>query len=487
MIPVFHRNYCIVYKNRRWVSITINSKLVFIDLNKDDNNLIIDSFYTTRCPRWGGYFMTFIHKVILIGLLVALVAMGVGVVTAENQQGPLTELRLTPDPDAEPGYGRSVAMGSDLIAVGDGGDGSIGAVYVYKRLGTIYVFEKKLDFPEAIPEDCLDARQSEDPEDEFGLCPEFGRTVGIEGNTVFVGARFAPVGDLHAGAVYVFQKQGSFWTYEGKIVSPAPEAEDNFGRALAVQGNLLVVTARKENLEANDVGSAYVYLYEEGEWVYHTKLTASDATPGAYFGQSVAVQGENLVIGARNADPKGAGGFYLFRGFGEDWTEVAKITPPNGKNNDQYGFSIEISGDTVVVGARRMDQSNTVKDTGAAFIYSLKEGSPELVTKLTASDAMPFDEFGQSVAIAGDVIAVGAWKDDLDAVNEKTGLGSIYLFRQKGGQWIQTGKIMASDGEMGDEFGYSLSAFGNRMVTGAHKADFIFKDGGAAYVFPLKS
>jgi hypothetical protein len=272
--------------------------------------------------------------------------------------------------------------------------------------------------------------------------------------------------------------------FDAKIVSPSPETEDNFGRALAVQGDLLVVTARKEDQSANDVGSAYVYQYEGGEWVYRTKLTAGDATPGAYFGQSVAIQGEFMVIGARNADPQGAGGFYLFRGSGSDWMEIAKVTPPNGKKNDQYGFSIALSGDTVVVGARRMDQSNTVTDTGAAFVYSLKKGFPELVTRLTANDAMPSDEFGQSVAIAGDVIAVGAWKDDVD--DENTNLGSIYLFRQKGGTWIQTGKIMASDGVKGDEFGYSLSAFGNRMVTGAHKADFVSKDGGAAYVFPLK-
>ncbi|MDD1688054.1 MAG: FG-GAP repeat protein, partial [Methanoregula sp.] len=83
---------------------------------------------------------------------------------------------------------------------------------------------------------------------------------------------------------------------------------------------------------------------------------------------------------------------------------------------------------------------------------------------------------GQSVAIGGDVIAVGAWKDD----NKQ---GSIYLFSRKGGQWVETGRIMASDGLANDEFGFSLAAFGNRMVTGAHKAD---SGVGAAYVLPLK-
>ncbi len=159
--------------------------------------------------------------------------------------------------------------------------------------------------------------------------------------------------------------------------------------------------------------------------------------------------------------------------------EIAKVTPSDGKKNDQFGFAIATSGDVITVGARRADQG-LLTDAGAAYVYSLKGDSVELVTKLTASDASAYDEFGQSIAIAGDVIAVGTWKDD----NKK---GSIYLFSRKGNQWIETNKITASDGMAGDEFGYSLSAFGNRMVTGAHFAKVEnLEKAGAAYVLPLK-
>ncbi|MBP7121339.1 MAG: hypothetical protein KBA49_08895 [Methanolinea sp.] len=237
---------------------------------------------------------------------------GVGFVTAAGVgRGPLQEVRLDPDPsDTDTLYGRSVAIDGNLVAVGMGGDGAIGSVYVYRCMGPTYVLDEKLAFPEEVPCDCLDAKETEDPEDEFTLCPEFGRTVAIQGDTIFVGARFAPVGDTSAGAVYVFKNKGDSWVYTAKIVSPNPEAEDNFGRALAVQGNLLVVTARKENLSATDVGAAYVFQNHGGEWIFSTKLTASDASPSAYFGQSVAIQGEYLVIGARNADPQGPGGFF---------------------------------------------------------------------------------------------------------------------------------------------------------------------------------
>ncbi len=411
-------------------------------------------------------------------VLIVVLTIGVGFVTAaDGGPGPVQEVRLDPVASTiETEFGRSVAMDGNLVAVGMGGDGAIGSVHVYRRMGATYVLDEILAFPEAIPCDCLEA---EDPDDAFGKCPEFGRTVAIQGDRIFVGARFAPVGEINAGAVYVFKKEGDSWLYTAKIVSPNPEAEDNFGRAVAVQGNLLVVTARKEDQASTDVGAGYVYQYKGGKWIYCTKLIAHDANPSAYFGQSVAIQGEFLAIGARNADPQGAGGFYLFRRNGADWIEVAKVSPPNGKNNDQYGFCIAMSGETVVVGARRMDQSGTVKDTGAAFVYTITDGYPVLVTNLTASDASAVDEFGQSVAFVDDLIAIGAWKDD----NKK---GSIYLFRMIDGEWTEIGRIQASDGQKGDEFGYSLAAFGNRMVTGAHKADFINPDAGAAYVIPVR-
>ena len=355
-----------------------------------------------------------------------------------------------------------------LFRSGEGGDGAIGAVYLYKRQGQRYVPEATLAFPEPYPDTC--------PEKDVGNCPEFGRTVAIQGNTVFVGARFAPVGDLKAGAVYSFRKHGNSWEYEEKIVSPEPEAEDNFGRALAIEGNLLVVTARKSSLEE---GAAYVYGKKGGRWINTQNLTARDAAAGAFFGQSVAVQGNLIAIGARNADPKAAGAVYLFRKTRDGWTETAKVSPSDGKKNDQYGFTLAISGNTMAVGSRRADPDG-LTDAGAVYVYSLKRDSAEFVTRLNASDAVAGDEFGQSVAIAGDVIAVGVWKDD---ISDNANQGSICLFRRAGGKWTETGKITASDGVANDEFGYSLAAFGNRMVTGAHFAN---AKAGVAYVLPVK-
>jgi hypothetical protein len=430
-------------------------------LNSTVNVIYFPSFkniYQVVYLKNVGHTISYALIVILIFGAVAITG------AAAKDQGAGTETRLTADnPVADAQFGRSVAIGGDLVAVGEGGDGAIGAVYLYKRQGMTYIPEATLEFPDEIPETC--------PETDVGNCPEFGRTVAIQGNTVFVGARFAPVGELKAGAVYVFRKHSDSWQYEEKIFSPAPEEEDNFGRALAVQGNLLVVTARKSSLEE---GSAYLYEYEGGTWIHKADLAASDAEPGAYFGQSVDVLGDVIVIGARNANPSGAGAVYIFHQSAGVWTESAKVTPPDGKKNDQFGFAVAISGDTVAVGARRADP-DSLEDAGAVYVYSVKGESVGLVSRIAPSDASAKDEFGQSVAIAGDILAVGAWKDDKKQ-------GSVYLFRKNGGQWTEIGKISASDGVAGDEFGYSLAAFGNRMVTGAHFAD---GKAGAAYILPF--
>ena len=404
---------------------------------------------------------------ISVALIVVLVFGSVAVTSAAaRDEKPVEEIKLTADiPVADAQFGRSVAIAGDLAAVGEGGDGAVGAVYLYRRQGQGYVPEATLSFPDDIPDIC--------PQTGIvGNCSEFGRSVAIQDNTVFVGARFAPVGSENAGAVYVFRKHGDSWQYDSKIVSPAPEAWDNFGRALAVQGNILVVTARKSSLEE---GAAYIFENKGGRWIHRADLVAGDAATGAYFGQSVDVQGDLIAIGARNADPGEAGAVYLFRQSRDGWTEIAKVTPKNGKKNDQFGFTVDISGNVVAVGARRADP-DSLTDAGAVYVYSVKKDSVDFVTRLTPGDASAKDEFGQSVAIAGDTIAVGAWKDD----NRR---GSICIFRTKGGQWTEIGKITASDGVAGDEFGYSLAAFGNTLVTGAHFAD---TKAGAAYVLPVK-
>ena len=277
----------------------------------------------------------------------------------------------------------------------------------------------------------------------------------------------------------MFRKSGRSWYLEAKITSPTPANEDNFGRALAIHGDLLVVTARKEAINASDVGAAYVFRHIGDSWVDEAKLTASDPTAGAYFGQSVDVQGDLIAVGARNADPNGAGAVYLFYPSGDQWVEVAKLTPPDGQKDDQFAFTVGVNRNLIAVGARRADLIGA-KDAGAVYLFAMRINGAHLVTKLTASDALAGDQFGQSIALTGDFIAVGANRVDIGSNVDQ---GAVYLFRRMGNEWVEEEKLTASDGMGDDEFGYSLSAFGNIMSTGAHLAN---STEGAVYVMPLE-
>jgi hypothetical protein len=410
----------------------------------------------------------FLTSLVPFVFILTLISVGVSSGDLALADPRVWEVRLTADdPAPAADFGRSVAIGGHLVAVGAGGADTdlaknAGAVYLFKRQGQGYVREAKLIAPDATSG------------------AEFGRAVAIQGNMVIVGARFAQVGAFsRAGAAYIFRKVGRSWYLEAKITSPTPADEDNFGRALAIHGDLLVVTARKENINADDVGAAYVFRHAGNNWIEETKLTASDPTPGAYFGQSVAVQGDLIVVGARNADPNGAGAIYLFYRSGDEWIEGAKLYPPDGKTDDQFAFTVDIAGNLIAVGARRADLTGA-KDAGAVYLFTFTRDEVDLVTKITASDATAGDQFGQSIAVTGNFIAVGANRADIVSNVDQ---GAVYLFRRRGHNWVEEEKLTASDGAAGDEFGYSLSAFGNLMVTGAHFAN---STEGVAYVMPLK-
>jgi hypothetical protein len=148
------------------------------------------------------------------------------------------------------------------------------------------------------------------------------------------------------------------------------------------------------------------------------QLTASDAEDEDYFGGSVAISGDTAVVGAYEEDGAGSnrGAAYVFernQGGADSWGQVTKLTASDAENDDYFGFSVAISGDTVVVGA--YDEDGAVINRGAAYVFERNQGGLDKwgeVTKLTASDAETGDRFGRSVAISGDTAIVGAYTED---------------------------------------------------------------------------
>ncbi|MCH7489034.1 MAG: FG-GAP repeat protein, partial [Chloroflexi bacterium] len=269
------------------------------------------------------------------------------------------------------------------------------------------------------------------------------------------------------------------------------EADDEFGYAVAVSGDTTVVGARVEDAGGNFAGAAYVFQRDEGgadNWGEVTKLTASDATAGDFFGFSVAVSGDTAVVGAHGEDTGGtfAGAAYVFeRGEGgaDNWGQVEKLTASDPETLDQFGVSVAVSGDTAVVGAIQGDAGDS--NTGSAYVFQRNEGGTDnwgQVKKLTASDAEAYDEFGWSVAASADTVVVGAIAERAGGVEA----GAAYIFqRDEGGQdnWGEVTKLTASDAQAGDLFGIRVALSGDTVVVGAWLEDTPFANVGAAYVF----
>ena len=280
----------------------------------------------------------------------------------------------------------------------------------------------------------------------------------------------------------MYTRQSGVWSQVAKLTASDGAGGDYFGISIAVDGDTVVVGAYLDDTSSADTGSAYVFTKPNTGWADATetaKLTASDWGSGDYFGLSVAVEGNIVVVGAAQDDDNGynSGSAYVFRKPADGWvtaTETAKLTASDGVDDDEFGISVAVHGDTVVAGAWGDDS-----DKGAAYVFTKPPTgwvTTNTAAKLTASDGADDDEFGISVAVHGDTVVAGAWGDDSDK-------GAAYVFTKPTDGWVTTNtaaKLTASDGADDDEFGVSVAVDGDTVVVAADRDD---ASRGAAYVF----
>ena len=210
-------------------------------------------------------------------------------------------------------------------------------------------------------------------------------------------------------------------------------ADDRFGWSVAIDGDTVVVAAPLDDDDGGKSGAVYVFRTRDDGATYGqvAKLTASDAASNDEFGISVAIDGATIVAGARYDDDDGSnsGSVYVFRTSdgGATYGQVAKLTASDAASNDEFGISVAISGDTVVVGARA-NTNYGGSGWGSAYVFRTTDGGAtyDEVTKLTASGAASGDnDFGCSVAIDGDTVAIGArYDDNLGSYSDS---GSVYV------------------------------------------------------------
>jgi len=314
---------------------------------------------------------------------------------------------------------------------------------------------------------------------------QFGYSVAAGGDTVVVGAPFDTVdGTFSQGSASVFVRNGGVWTEQQRLTASDGAAVDWFGFSVAISGDTIVVGAMLDTVGANTFqGSASVFVRSGGVWTEQQKLTASDGAADDQFGVSVAISGDTIVAGALY-DDIGAnldqGSASVFVRSGGIWTEQQKLTASDGAFNDQIGSSVAVGGDTIVAGAP-FDDVGSNADQGSAHVFVRSGGVWTEQQKLTASDGSSGDKFGGSVAVTLDTIVAGA---PYDIVGSNARQGSASVFVRSGGVWTEQQRLTASDGASNDQFGSSVAVSGDTIVAGAPFDDVGSNaDQGSAHVF----
>lgn len=264
-----------------------------------------------------------------------------------------------------------------------------------------------------------------------------------------------------------------------KLYGPNGEFVDWFGWAIAADGANVLIASRGDDDGGNLAGAAHVYRLFGKSLVHRQQIMPADVEPGDEFGSAVGLHGDRAIVGAWREDERGldAGAAYIFRLDNGAWVEEAKLTASDGLPGDGFGYAAAISGNYAVVGAYARDDLGF--STGAAYVFHRTGMNWTQQAKLLPFDVGAGDEFGFTVAMDGDVIVIGTPGYDYARPND----GAAHVFRRDGSSWVFTARLLAIDGFDGDHFGRSVSIHGDRIVVGAGGTGDSGLSRGTAYVF----
>ena len=403
-------------------------------------------------------------------------------------------------------FGYSVSISGDYAIVGAKNDdqnvvGSdtlfkSGSAYIFKLTGGTWVQQQKL------------VASDRDAEAEFGF------SVAISGNFATVGSvledKNATGSDtlINAGAAYVFEQVAGTWIEKQKLVASDRAENDRFGFSVAIDGDYIIIGARLEDEDAsgnatlNNAGSAYIFKQTNGLWLQQQKIVSSDRANLDFFGSCVAINANFAIVGApiEDEDSIGAntlnasGSVYIFKQSNGVWSQTQKIVANDREAAANFGSSIAVANNYLVVGAvsedKNVNGSTLISNAGAAYIFQEIGGSWVQQQKIIASDREAEDFFGNSVAINGNYIIVGSrFEDDnVSGADSISNAGAAYIYKLTNGVWSQQQKIVASDRAEEDQFGFSVAINNDFAIVGAFGQDVGAQfDVGAAYIFSIRT
>ena len=318
--------------------------------------------------------------------------------------------KLVPsDPDLSDHFGKSVSISGNTVIIGSPLDDDGGT-----ESGSAYVFEKN----EGGTNNWGQVKKivSSDP----AANDDFGNSVAISDDIIVIGEESDSAGGASSGAAHIYYRNTggtNNWGHLKKIVASDPAAVDKFGTSVSISGNNLIIGSPSDDDGAVNSGSAYIFNQNFGgaeNWGEVKKLVASDAGAQDSFGSSVSISGNNVAVGASLNDDAGtdSGSAYVFSrnaGGSNNWGEVKKIVADDASLTDNFGVSVAISNEAVIVGAENDDEGGL--DCGAAYVFNRDEGGVNnwgQISKLIPNDAGPLLSFGAAAAISENSLLVGA-------------------------------------------------------------------------------
>ncbi|MGE3609920.1 MAG: beta strand repeat-containing protein [Bacteriovoracaceae bacterium] len=438
-------------------------------------------------------------------------------------------------------FGYTVALSSDTLIVGAYAEASnvttitngttasannsiteAGAVYVYKRSGVNWTQEAYIKAGNSNASD------------------RFGYAISLSDDTLAVGAYWEDStlttitngtgtstnnAKVDSGAVYIYKRTGTTWAQEAYIKAGNSGASDFLGSSVSINGNTLAVGAWGEDSNQTTItngstsssnnstlesGAVYIYKRSGVTWAQEAYIKAPNPEASDYFGNSVSLNGDTLAVGAYQEDSNqttitngttasadntntNSGAVYIFKRTGVIWAQEAYVKAANNTAGDQFGYTVNLSGDTLAVGAYFEDSNQTTitngtsasaddsnADSGAVYIYkrSVTTWAQEAYIKAANNDAT--DYFGFSVALSGNTLAVGAQREDSNQTTITTGTsassdntnadsGAVYVYKRTGTSWAQEAYIKAVNNDSSDYFGTSVALAGDTLAVGSSR------------------
>ena len=306
---------------------------------------------------------------------------------------------------------------------------------------------------------------------------EFGCSVSVYGDYALVGVKDDDDNGDNSGSAYVFYNDGGVWTQQAKLLPDDGDAGDFFGYSVYLYANYASVGAWYADDNGDNSGSAYIFERSGSSWSQQAKLLPDDGSEGDHFGNSVSLYGDYALVGVKDDDDNGdnSGSAYVFYNDGGVWTQQAKLLADDGSEYDCFGGSVSLYGDYALVGA----EYNGLM-SGSAYVFYNDGGIWTQQAKLLPDDGSEGDHFGNSVSLYGDYSLIGAYYVDS---NGESSAGSAYVFYNDGGVWTQQAKLLADDGSLADHFGNSVSLYGDYSFIGAFFDDPNGAQSGSAYIF----